>query len=369
MSIAELPTPSANPLEWVTPSIANDLLECSLRVAWMLDSSYKSLHRPNTYSELGIVAHGVAEDAAKGRFVAQSGDMRAEVERRWDERAEHAEMDLMRAWDPMKVPAREEWPGYHLTRARVVRNAVKKSIGLESSKPSSRPPSTTVEGTIEDDTRHLRGRPDRVEGPSGGRRIVDIKSGLRQVAPSPPQLRQLLIYGHLVETTTGDSVREIAVEDASGHRWAQEYDRATANLLIDDVLSARDEFNSAVGNRTIMEVASPSADGCRWCPYRVVCSAYWSALEVSWGHGSVFGVVQSCQPLSTSSILEVVVLHPSESAGEVWTISGAPVESGLAIGEIVSLVDGEMTGIEHHLRWRWSTMAWPPSVTSAGLSA
>jgi RecB family exonuclease len=369
MSIAELPTPNAIPLEWVTPSISNDLLDCSLRVAWMLDSSYKSLRRPNTFSELGIVAHGVAEDAAKGRFVAKSEDTRAAVERRWDELAERAEAELSRAWNPMKVPAREQWPGYHLTRARVVRNAVNKSIRLESSKPSTPPSSSAVESTFEDKTEKLRGRPDRVEGPHEARRIVDIKSGLRQAAPSSTQLRQLMIYGHLVEIATGDFVREIAVEDASGNRWAQEFDRAATELLVSDILSAREKFNSATRSGSIMDVASPSADGCRWCPYRVVCSAYWSALEVSWGHGSVFGVVQSSQPLSTGSILEVAVTHPSESAGEVWMISGAPKEFEDAVEQYLSFVNGEMTGIERHLRWRWSTMTWPSMVTSAGPNA
>jgi hypothetical protein len=178
-----------------------------------------------------------------------------------------------------------------------------------------------------------------------------------------------MIYGHLVEIATGDFVREIAVEDASGNRWAQEFDRAATELLVSDILSAREKFNSATRSGSIMDVASPSADGCRWCPYRVVCSAYWSALEVSWGHGSVFGVVQSSQPLSTGSILEVAVTHPSESAGEVWMISGAPKEFEDAVEQYLSFVNGEMTGIERHLRWRWSTMTWPSMVTSAGPNA
>ena len=356
MSISDLATPAPAHLEWITPSLANDLLECCYRVAWQLDSSYRTLRRPSTYSELGVVAHGVIEDAAHEMFAGDPEAARAAVERRWNERATRAEEELARAWAPAPTPPRNQWPGYHLTKARVVRRAADRSTRAERSSATLIPPS--VESTLSDETAKLRGRPDRVEGPHDARRIVDVKTGLRQAAPSPPQLRQLMLYGHLVETTTGDRVEEIVIEDASGKRWAKRFDRAATDSLVSDIVKTRDSYNAAARENSLAALAAPSPDGCRWCPFRVVCSPYWSALETSWGHGSALGTVRRAQSAAAGSVLELEVSSPSDASGSAWVISGAPIELAVP-GRVVAMADGELTGAERHLRWRWSTLTWP----------
>ena len=296
------------------------------------------------------------EDAAHGVFPRDPEAARSAVQRRWDERATWAEEDISRAWEPAEPPIREQWPGYHLTKARVIRQAAARATRLEGSSPSSSPP--MVESSLEDDVAMIRGRPDRVEGPRDARRIVDVKSGLRQGPPSPPQLRQLMLYGHLVEAASGDHVNEIAIEDASGKRWAQEFDRGATASLVTEILEARESFDVATRDGSIVDLASPSAEGCRWCPFRVVCSPYWASLQVSWGHGSALGVVRRAQPSGAGSVLELEVSSPSDNVGSTWVISGAPAE--LAVhGRESAIVDGELTGAEHHLRWRWSTLVWP----------
>ncbi len=356
MTVADLPKPRAISLEWITPSLANDLLDCPYRVAWQLDPTYRALHRPNTYSELGVIAHGVIEDAAHGMFVGEAGAIRSVIEQRWDERAKRAEEDLSRAWEPATIPSREEWPGYHLTKVRITRQAASRSVRLE--RPSPAVTASAVESPLTDDDAMLRGRPDRVEGPHDARRIVDVKSGLHQTSPSPPQLRQLMLYGHLVETTTDDHVAEIVIEDASGKRWTQGFDREATTSLVAQVRQELESFNAATRDGSIATHATPSADGCRWCSFRVVCSSYWSELDTTWGHGSVLGVVRRAQLAAAGSVLELEVSHPSDAAGSPWVISGAPTELATP-GREVAIADGELTGIEHHLRWRWSTLVWP----------
>ena len=356
MNIADLPRPRPIPLEWVTPSLANDLLDCSYRVAWQLDNTYRPLRRPSTYSELGVVAHGVIEDAAHGMFVGDSAEVRAAIERRWNERATRAEDDLAHVWEPAQTPSRDQWPGYYVTKARVIRHVADLSTRPERTSATFTPPS--IESALADERAMLRGRPDRVEGPHGARRIVDVKSGLHQVAPSPPQLRQLMLYGHLVEATTDDRVEEIAIEDASGKRWVQSFDRAATDSLVSDIMKARDSYNTATHDGSLIAHATPVADGCRWCPFRVVCSPYWSSLETSWGHASALGTVRRAQPAAAGSVLELELASPSDAVSSTWVVTSAPIELATPDREI-AIADGEFTGDERHLRWRWSTLTWP----------
>lgn len=352
-------------LGWISPSLANDLLDCRYRVAWQLDPRFRPLRRPSTFSELGVIAHGIIEDSAHGMFVGDPARAREAVEKRWDERASRAEGELARAWHPAQVPSRDQWPGYHLTKARVMRYVADGATQMKRS--STEAPSTRriVESPLEDDLFMLRGRPDRVEGPAEARRIVDVKSGLRQAEPTAPQLRQLMLYGHLVETATGDQVEEIVIEDASGSRWTQGFSRSAADSLVNDIAKARDDYNAAAHDGSLAAAAVPSADCCRRCPFRVVCSPYWAALTMAWGHGSAFGVVRRSQRAATGSVLELDVSSPSDGAG-AWVVSGVPIALAAPEREI-AFADGEFTGAARYLRWRWSTLTWP-LLESVGVS-
>lgn len=364
MIFESLPRPSPLKLEWLTPSIANDLLDCFYRVSWQLDPVYRSLNRPSTYSELGMVAHGIVEDAGHGMFRA-SGDARTAIERRWEERAALAEQELARAWSPTIPPQLEQWPGYHMTRARIIRRALQQSHPTSSDSKTLRDRGAMVaEHSLSDDRTQIRGRPDRLEGSEGAKRVVDLKSGLRQAEPSPEQLRQLLIYGYLVEASNEGRVAEVCVEDASGRRWETHYDRGEAEALVRLLVDRRASYNRAVREASLEEHAAPSPGGCRWCPYRVVCGPYWSNLSTTWGQSSLLGTIRSAAPSRSGSILVIEVESPVDQSESTWVLSSVPEQLALA-GSSIAVVDAEATGAGKHLRWRWSTLSWTPDAAAA----
>jgi hypothetical protein len=207
---------------------------------------------------------------------------------------------------------------------------------------------------IEDQETGLYGRPDRVEGPSSARRVVDLKTGLTQAEPTESQLRQLLLYAYLV-TTTGDTVASVAIEDASGRRWEQPVQPGQLEATAEEAQARRAEFAAAMAASDPSASATPAADICRWCAYRLVCQPYWQHLELGWLHGSVAGQVEDVRRTRAGQEMTVTVVSPTDAQNQSWLISGTPEDIAI-VGQRLALVDAEASGANGHLRWRWSSM-------------
>ena len=74
-----------------------------------------------------------------------------------------------------------------------------------------------------------------------------------------------------------------------------------------------DEYNTAVGAATsIITMASPSPEACRWCPFKPVCPAFWATVTPEWS-GQLDGEVirgrisAPPQPLTTPGAYSLVV--------------------------------------------------------------
>jgi hypothetical protein len=364
---SELPSPEPSPVGLLSPTAANDLLQCAYRLAWRMDSRFQTMRRPSPWSELGVVAHAVVEDIARGllRFKESEADARLEVEKCWETHAAAGSADLMRAWAPAVPPPPEEWPGYHLIRARTIRKALRNLHGETERRPSEGTESVEVERPLEDGTARLYGRPDRVEGRAGDRCVVDLKTGLNQHGATESQRRQLLLYCHLVKVASGELPRRVAIEDPAGRRWEEPVTPAEVETVVAEVESARSTFENSAKSRQLEALASPDPDTCRWCTYRRVCGPYWARLETAWQHGSVYGVTEGSTRAAAGSVLQIRGVSPTDTAEQTWTVSAVPPHHVPEDGTVVSITDAEITGTPLHLRWRWSTLAWtrPSSVS------
>jgi RecB family exonuclease len=352
----ELPTPNPSALDVLTPTRANDLIACPTRVAWQLDARFKYLRRPNPASALGALAHAVMEDVGHGLLAdVEVPNARTVIDQSWDDHEGLAVDLLSRAWSPARPPPPEDWPGYELTRARVTRRALK--LAGRRSDVSNDTATVAVEHELVDSTTRMLGRPDRVEHSSRGICVVDLKTGVAQQGPSPAQRRQLLLYAHLVHATSGELPATIAIEDASGRRWEETVDIEEIHQLLDQLLAARTAFDQARAAGKLLELAEPGEETCRWCAHRVICRPYWDALDATWRHGSVLGAIDAITGTATQSA-SIVVDRPVDASGQQWTIAGTPPT--MHVGNSVAVVDAGLTSCDDHLRWRWSTLAWPP---------
>ena len=344
-------------LRTLSPTRANDLLACSYRVALALDPSYSHLSRPTPASELGTLAHKLVDAVGHGLLRPAVDRAAAELllNAKWSELENAAHHRLAEAWAPSAVPAATDWRGYHVTRTRVIRRALRL---FDTGPPNRRPPGSQarVEGWLSDPATGLGGQPDRVEGPADDRCIVDLKTSLEQAGASDAQRRQLLLYAHLVGVDEGKPPTRIAIEDASGRRWEERTTPAEIAGAVAEVLDARRRFNSSVQQGNTAELAAPGADTCRYCAYRPVCGPFWCSLKVDWQHGAAAGDITGFEPAPAGSILRLRSSSPGDDARTNWTVTAVPAHVEASVGQTARIVGAESSGSPRHLRWRWSTV-------------
>ena len=66
-----------------------------------------------------------------------------------------------------------------------------------------------------------------------------------------------------------------AIEDATGRRWQESVNPIEVEAAIADLRDRRGAYESAAAQDTLESLAQPSAETCRWCPYRLLCRPYW----------------------------------------------------------------------------------------------
>lgn len=147
----------------------------------------------------------------------------------------------------------------------------------------------------------------------------------------------------------------MAIEDPSGRRWEETVTSGSIAAVVTEVTDARTVYERAAEADALEQLAAPSADTCRHCPYRLVCGPYWHSLEVAWSHGSVAGAIDDARLAPVGSIMELRVESPIDAGGSRWIVSAVP-ESVAAVAGRVAVVDAELTDTPQQLRWRWSTM-------------
>jgi RecB family exonuclease len=361
MDPSDFPAPQPTPIEKFSPSLANQLLACGLRVAFIRDPSYRPLRRPSTYSVLGEVAHAITELAYKGGgFDGDEPAARAWLELEWEKESERQSAKLCAAWAPGSPPSAVEWPGYNLTRARTVRRGARLLASRQRVREATEPaPGTGVELDLDDPASGLYGRADRIERSGNRTRIVDLKSGLHQAEPTADQHRQLLLYAVLLQRSTGDWPSEIAIEDASGAQVAIELDPSAAETALAEVLAAVSAFNEDFGTVDFSTKADPNPDRCRWCAFRVACGPYWQELRTNWEHRSVFGEIEEVGRSDSGGFARVLVASPVDLVGRSVHVSSiaenlSPEATHLAMVDVSGSVASE------HVRARWSSLwrAW-----------
>jgi RecB family exonuclease len=348
-------TPHPTPIAEISPSLANQLMACPLRVAFSRDPERRSWNRPSTYSVLGLAAHAVTEEAFKQKewLDGDTSSIRSELEKLWERKIARGADSLNKAWAPAIPPPPQEWPGYALTRTRTIRRATKL---LAASRPDRTKPKggIGIEIELRDEASELFGRADRIERDGGSTRIVDLKTGLHQDVPTEDQRRQLLMYAILVHRSTGEWPNSVAVEDASGIQYIMPLDPADAESALSEVEAAKTSFNKSVETGDFISNADPTSDRCRWCAFRVLCHPFWKELASDWGQRAACGTVEEVGTSDGGAYVAFTVESPVEMAGRVVHVSSLPKSLPVTATK-VAIVDWAGASESGAVRARWST--------------
>jgi len=281
-----------SPIPATSPTLAEMMRVCQLRagLSRAADSSTFVLGNPKAW--LGTAYHEVLEKIASVDFSKENFD--AAIEELWIQAiAAQYERAMAHVLDRrFGLPA--TWPGYYVAKASVTlraRELAAKAVSARSA-PTMDAPDLTQAISIREQTftacdGKLAGKPDVIRA----REIVDYKSGAIMEADGSAQadtvnagyVRQLRIYGFLVKGALGWwPQRGVLLPLAGpGVEVTLNPDQCTREAI--EAVAILDQYNAKVlGAKWPDELASPTADNCKWCPFKLICPAFWHVATATW---------------------------------------------------------------------------------------
>jgi hypothetical protein len=275
-----------------SPTLAETMRACFLRAGLSRVAASSKFVLGNPKAWLGAAYHEVVEKIVAVDLEQETLD--AAVERLWKQ----AIATLQQRADAHPLNCRfglpTTWPGYHVARASVSLRAEGLLAGL--------PPATALgamqtSGAGFSGSRRERdftacdgkllGRPDVVRADE----IVDYKSGAIVEYDEATQsdvvkdayIRQLRIYGYLVKETLGWCPLRGLLLPFAGAGIEVALDSLECAREATEAVALLDAYNGKVrAGASPRELASPSPQGCRWCPFKLLCPAFWQAASPEW---------------------------------------------------------------------------------------
>jgi hypothetical protein len=261
--------------------------ECLLRAGLSRTSGSSDFTLGNPKSWLGTAYHEVLEKSVEVDLSSES--LEDAVERLWNQAIADQEKRVSAHVLNRRFGLPPAWPGYHLARASVLLRA--QELASEPRDTQQRLPTGQAGALREHEFTafdgRLVGRPDVIRDP----KVIDYKSGAILERDDETQTdvvkaayqRQLRIYGYLVRQNLGwwpeygillplgGAGVEIALEPSACEREANE-----AVALLESYQVRWHNVSAPT------DLASPSPNSCKWCPFKLICPSFWQASGPTW---------------------------------------------------------------------------------------
>jgi len=356
--ITRLATLKARSIDRISPSLGEDLRACGLRVAFRLDRRFNEFRKLRPASALGLVSHELAEAVARGHLnEIPDAELSKALAAEWERRIAEKATRLASQWPLGAVPPPGRWPGYQLTRVRLLRR-----LSEEARRRRLRGTGFSVkpEAWLEAPGLALVGRVDRIERSNEDVELVDLKSGWSvEDEIRPVHRRQLLLYAYLWQTLSGKWPTRVSIQRLDGLRSTLHVDPREAVEVATDLLARLADYNRRVaGGESPEALASPSADTCTHCDYRATCLPFFRTLDESWGwyRRALLGKVIGRAEVGEVGVLNVTVeasnLAPDSQVARVIGIQPDLMPS---LGSRVAVVDAVPTAVPRDVRAVWDT--------------
>lgn len=353
--------PNPDPLTILSPSTAENLRECWLRIAFQRDPKYRRRLPLKVAAILGEAAHEMSRRVWKGFF---DGFADEEVEHRvkfaWDEVLESVlEMRAGAESRQDLVPGR--WPNYQRVRTKAIRSANKAVANRRQHRvgQSTSVTKTYVEGDLVSEVSPLFGRPDRVIVRGSNVEIVDLKTS-RDAEDGMPEKarRQLLLYAALWEEVHGVVPTTLTLEAVGGSRTSVSVTRDRVNAQKESAFKSFTDFNEAVKDPAgIVDLASPSSDTCRFCDYKALCGPFFEGLseEWNWYHAEFLGIARGIYGKGEIRTVSLECELPRVHSGELISVIDIPADLIPIVGSRVAFSGlGHLRG-DRNYRFRYDS--------------
>jgi hypothetical protein len=279
------------PLISISPSRFLEAERCGLRAAWAAARN-PDLLPGSPARRFGTVIHRLLEEAERGMV---SGE--AATAGRFDTLVAAADAEMQQSWlERRHIPLSESVADYVEQRhaALAAAGQVAADAMAHVAAGGGRRRSGAEVRLVARDGR-IAGRADRILATSSSAVIQDTKTGpVFEAAPGGGrQLKrafatQLHLYAALyaedTEVSGGAWPARLEIVPPGGTPIPVPFDPAACTQLLDQAEALLDILNQlikqpATQTERELSLASPSAEVCRWCPYRPACRAYLKAAN------------------------------------------------------------------------------------------
>jgi hypothetical protein len=285
-----------------SPTLAEVMRLCQLRAGFSKIPESYDFVLGNPKGWLGTAYHQVLEKIVGVNLGNEA--LEAAVERLWNEAvATQYERAQVHSLD-RRFGLPTTWPGYYLVRASVLLRAqdlVAGQVAMHLNTPAAG--SKQHGGAIREIREQkftscggrLIGRPDVIRGGE----VIDYKSGAIAEYDDDAQsevvkagyVRQLRIYGYLIKQTLGYWPKRGRLLPLVGAGVEVGLEPELCDKEACDAVALLDDYNSKVGARNqLTAVAQPSAQTCKWCPFKLFCPPFWQSVSLAWS-GQLDGAV------------------------------------------------------------------------------
>jgi PD-(D/E)XK nuclease superfamily len=284
------------PIAATSPTLAESMRSCSLRAALSRTSGARDYILGNPKGWLGSAYHHVLAKVSDADL--KNDPIDAAVDRLWNEaiNAQHSR-NLVHPLD-RRFDTPTNWPGYHLAKASAAIRA--KTLSPTKIENGQSPQTAKLQRQYREREfvacgGKLTGRPDLVRG----NEVVDFKTG-SIVEPSEERggetvkaiyVRQLQIYGYLIHEILGHWVERGTILPAVGSGVEIQLTPQDSEREALDAVRVLGAYNEKVAKvHPVTSFAAPSPENCKWCPYKMLCPPFWTAVSAAWS-GALDGAV------------------------------------------------------------------------------
>lgn len=257
---------------------------------------------------LGQIAHQILRDAA------ESNGSSSNPERRWDEVVERTNEKLCQSWiEGGLYPLQSTAPMYQVLKKRtcVRANEIFSTAKAGSAATRKGRRSLGYEIWVESQDGAVAGSIDKAENIDGEIVLSDLKTGSignragekRETDVKEDYAVQLKMYAALYQQTFGRWPSRLRIVPLSGAARDLNFSQSECADLITDASHALRALNNKIGgdSQAGLDLASPSAETCRFCTFRPTCLAYRaesSKVHRTWP-ADVFGKVWDINTLQS----------------------------------------------------------------------
>lgn len=279
---------------------------------------------------LGLIAHHILREAGGGK------DSVSKPERKWDEIVERTNVKLRQSWvEACLYPLQSTAPMYEVLKRRTCVRANEVCSVTKAGSIGARIGRRSIgyEVWVESQDGTVAGSIDKAENIDGEIVLSDLKTG--SIANSAGEKRgtnvkedyavQLKMYAALYHQTFGRWPARLRIVPLSGATRDLEFIQTECTDLISGASHALQILNkkiSGASQSAIVDLASPSPETCRFCPFRPACWAYRaesSKVHRKWP-SDVFGKIWDINMLQSGRMN----LRIATDGGEQVTLRALP---------------------------------------------